>query len=100
MAFVEVLVSAGFYMFQAGLAESGLMILNIVEEICDLEVSSHPLSVRGIRHGIKSAESADPWSPPEAQGASGPLDSWTKLQATASHISWAIMVTSHGITPR
>lgn len=91
LAFVELLLSAGFYLFEAGLGNSALTILRTAEEVCDHEVASANLLSPRDADSVTNAD----WSTP------GPLASgWTKFQATALQISWAIMATSQGISSR
>ncbi|KAL7791167.1 hypothetical protein V8C43DRAFT_284409 [Trichoderma afarasin] len=71
MAFVQLLIGAGFYLYEVRLGTPGLALLNTAEDICAARAST----------GTESAK-------------------WIKLWATALQISWAIMGASTGITQR
>ncbi|KAH6635890.1 hypothetical protein F5144DRAFT_546060 [Chaetomium tenue] len=72
MAFVQLLIGAGFYLYEVRLGTPGLALLGTAEGICAARVVA------------TDADSAK----------------WIKLRATALQISWAIMGASTGIAER
>ncbi|KAK0636139.1 hypothetical protein B0T17DRAFT_503618 [Bombardia bombarda] len=85
LAFAELLVSAGYYLFEARLGAPGLMILSTAEDICTTSAADtpdYPSSARSLEKSEKTQASTS--------------SRWIKLRATALQISWAIMITSNG----
>lgn len=104
LAFVELLISAGFYLYEVRLGTPGLALLATAEDICAVRAtgaSDHPSPAESSRNSLppqSSTPAATPTIDDDFPGAE--LAKWIKLRATALQISWAIVATSTGISQR
>lgn len=87
LEFAELLTSAGNYLYEVDIAESGLSVLSAAAKICENIRPVHSPTKKVGEHSLTSSEESDP----------GTSES-VKLEATALTIWWGIIAHTRGLS--